>query len=835
MTTACTDCPLAGQTCPGTGPETASLVVVGEAPGATELRRGVPFVGPSGQLLDATLAEFGWRRQNTYTTNAFLCGMKDPAQADMERCYPRLRQEIHTRQPTVVVALGATAMRALTGYRSGITEVQGACTWVPDLDTFVIPTFHPASVLRGNESHFDYIYDTLGRAVKFCDGRLETPPAVLDIPWYFVRNVAETRQLFNSWLARVRTGQHLVIGCDTESVAPGGRPMPLSDTWNLVQFDDGDKAYAVLVSALDTRNRQLFKALLRHDRVTWIWHNLSYDTQVLRHNLGAEPKHNVDTMVLGMGLSEIPGTVGLEALARAYCNAPFYKKELLDSGFSFARGPVTEEQWRAFALYGARDAHYTRRLGQLLPGLVQAEGTAELCQDLLLPAQRALSQLSYHGIAIDQEHADTVRRRLEPEIAKAERQLQDLAARSGFPVDTQLTKNQQRWVTCDHAGSRCSTCRGRGQYKARDDTLNVRSPKQLCHLAFDMLGYKPVDGRRSVDRDFVNAYADTELGSLLYEIRSKDKALRTYVYGVLDDVYADGRVHPDFKLEAAETGRLAIKHPPMQTLPKHGERSQEFSALVRSLFVPSFCDGLIVEADYGKLELFVGAWLSGDANLLEALTSADFHTEVASGVFNVHRDQVTKRQRYLTKFISYGVSYGRSAAALAKGELHEATGGNVSEAQRYVDSFWSRFPDFKALMDQSQQSALKDGEVVNPFGRKRRWRLITPDNKHRVLNQAVNAPIQGGASDLCLSALTRLAFSLPERGYGAVLSTVHDALVCEVHKDCLTEAVDHIVSEMCSPPVGAHIPWAVDVDVGPSLGQTESYRQSATLDNLAGQ
>src|SRR5689334_13720647 len=110
-------CPLGGMQCRGNGPSDADLVIVGEAPGRDEVRQGMPFVGASGKLLNATLREVGLPRAKVYVTNVTLCrppvdktGKDTPPSVEMiKACYPRLVTEIRARKPKVVLAVGATA------------------------------------------------------------------------------------------------------------------------------------------------------------------------------------------------------------------------------------------------------------------------------------------------------------------------------------------------------------------------------------------------------------------------------------------------------------------------------------------------------------------------------------------------------------------------------------------------------------------------------------------------------------------------------------------------------------------------------------------------------
>ena len=151
----CTRCPLAHegrqQVVFGVGDPTSDLLFVGEAPGAEEDKRGEPFVGRSGQLLDRLLAEeLELTRDRCYIANVVKCrppGNRDPRPDEIETCRPWLEQQIERIQPRVVVTLGKFAGQLLLGSKEGITKLRGR--EYPFHEGVLIPTVHPAYVLRG--------------------------------------------------------------------------------------------------------------------------------------------------------------------------------------------------------------------------------------------------------------------------------------------------------------------------------------------------------------------------------------------------------------------------------------------------------------------------------------------------------------------------------------------------------------------------------------------------------------------------------------------------------------------------------------------------------------
>ncbi|MBM4358036.1 MAG: uracil-DNA glycosylase [Deltaproteobacteria bacterium] len=173
---ACTACPLhqtRNRTAFARGNPDAELVFVGEGPGTQEDLQGEPFVGPAGQLLDKMIAAMGYERDDVYIMNVVKCRpfehgnpQKDrkPEPDELAACRPFFDRQLELLEPKVMVALGATAVQALTGASAGITRLRG--TWrlyrgrIP-----LMPTFHPAYLLRSPEKKRD-VWDDLQQVMQ---------------------------------------------------------------------------------------------------------------------------------------------------------------------------------------------------------------------------------------------------------------------------------------------------------------------------------------------------------------------------------------------------------------------------------------------------------------------------------------------------------------------------------------------------------------------------------------------------------------------------------------------------------------------------------------------
>ncbi len=139
----------------GDGNEVAALMVIGEAPGAEEDRRGLPFVGPAGQLLDRMLAAIGLDRSGVYISNILPWrppGNRSPTSEEIALCQPFVERQIVLVQPRVLILVGGISAKALLGKREGITRLRGTWREITPPGTeqpiATMATFHPAYLLR---------------------------------------------------------------------------------------------------------------------------------------------------------------------------------------------------------------------------------------------------------------------------------------------------------------------------------------------------------------------------------------------------------------------------------------------------------------------------------------------------------------------------------------------------------------------------------------------------------------------------------------------------------------------------------------------------------------
>lgn len=150
----CTKCALHStrtQTVFGVGNRSADWMVIGEAPGAEEDRRGEPFVGAAGQLLNAMLKAIGLEREAVYIANILKSrppGNRDPKPEEVQACFAYLTRQIALIRPKLILAVGRIASQNLLGTTAPLGRLRGRVHTFGELNTPLIVTYHPAYLLR---------------------------------------------------------------------------------------------------------------------------------------------------------------------------------------------------------------------------------------------------------------------------------------------------------------------------------------------------------------------------------------------------------------------------------------------------------------------------------------------------------------------------------------------------------------------------------------------------------------------------------------------------------------------------------------------------------------
>jgi DNA polymerase I len=450
-----------------------------------------------------------------------------------------------------------------------------------------------------------------------------------------------------------------------------------------------------------------------------------------------------DTLLAGYLLDPAAAEYPLRALCERYLGV-----DVLGTVEEEPEGQLFgEEPWRSVAAEAAAVALLAPVMGEQ----VDRQGLRSLLETVEMPLASVLGRMEARGVRLDVEYLDEMGESVRDRMATL------------------------RADVFRHAG----------------EEFNLNSPPQLRVLLYEKLGLSPgkktPKGQLSTDASVLEKLRDQHpVVDALLQWRELDKLNSTYLEALPRLVDPrDGRVHTSFNQAVAATGRLSSSNPNLQNIPVRSELGRQ----IRRAFVPGEGGQLLLCADYSQIELRILAHLSGDEGLREAFaTGHDIHTATAARVFGLPEAAVDPALRSRAKMVNYGLAYGMNAWGLAS-RLDIAP----DEAQEIMDAYFGAFPTIREYLDRQVDRAIVDGYTETLLGRRRyipELQAANPRVRDLGRRMALNAPIQGSASDVFKIAMIAVDASLRDReDLGCrMLLTVHDELVFEVDADRVEDA-----------------------------------------------
>ncbi|MFN3166268.1 MAG: DNA polymerase I [Phycisphaeraceae bacterium] len=522
-------------------------------------------------------------------------------------------------------------------------------------------------------------------------------------------------------------------------------------------------------------------------------HNIKYDDLVLRH-AGVTIQGVVFDSMIGAFLAGAPG-LGMDDLALSelghHC-VPI--SELIGAKPRRKSDPPQKTMDQVpldqVTQYAAEDADITLRLCKHFQQKLDALGMTDLYERVEMPLVHVLATMEAFGVRVDPAILDQQRDELQARIDQLRREILD---------------------------------------RAKAD-FNPDSPKQLGEVLFNQLGFKAVKktktgystnsevleklaGMTAEELEGVSEEARTIPG-LMIEYRMLTKLVGTYLVALKDAIAdpasgGDGRVHARFNQTGAATGRLSSSDPNLQNIPIR----TEVGRAIRKAFVADNGYKLIA-ADYSQIELRVLAHLSEDEALIKAFNEGqDIHAAVASQVFGVPAEDVSKEQRNRAKVINFGIIYGITAFGLAR-RIDDLDNSSAAEL---IADYKKRFPGIDRFLDTCIEKAKQDGYVETILGRRRTIDGIhdrNPNVRSLAERLAINSVVQGSAADLIKVAMVNLQSRIERESLPArLLLQIHDELVIEAPEDQADAMAAVLVEEMRSA-MELKVPLEVEAGVG---------------------
>ncbi len=709
----CGTCPYKNQPfVPTDSPQLAERAIVGIAPHTNEVRQGVPFIGPSGKLLNVALQQAGIPRDEVMITNAVLCKPTrgtEPTPEALASCFPRLQREIREAGVTKIMPMGKIPLDAIAPLvaQGGIVKARGAwiqCEEFPDVD--ILPTYHPAYALRGSPTSFKDIVDDV---TKFGRKREYFPDPTYDI--------IETHEQLQTYVDHLLKFKFPIVA-DLETSNINLQDSTPNEWWNgyilclALCWRPGE---VVIVPERLFNSRTTLKILkpLLERKEGLVGHNLKFDVLYLKHYYHGDIEIHIaqDTLLMHYVLDERKGTHALTSKLTGYyfddadyddAMKKYLKRPKLDSYSLIPR----EMLYR----YGGKDVDYTYRLMEIFTKRLKDLDLYEYpYRKVLMLAVQALVDTERTGMYI---YPDSLR----------------------------------------HAKDVLGTAVEDGKWDIRDlaknGNLNPNSPQQMSYVLYQQLGLKCPKGRK-IKPGSTNKEALTKLKGkhpiieVIMKYRRMAKLHSTYAKKIENFVDHEGHIHFSFNLAGAVTGRLEAGL--LLTIPRAYTPEGK---LIRNCFGarPGY---ILVGADFSQAELRWLGWFAQEMFLYGVYANdRDLHTEVAIAMYG---EEFTKEDRMKTKMFNFSWAYGGNEFSFA-----EDAGLPIEIARQWVAKYNRNMPDATKWKKRIINQAKTTGVLRTPMGRLRRFPLITQQNVHEIKNQATNFLPSSISSDVTITAFSRL-------------------------------------------------------------------------------
>jgi DNA polymerase-1 len=783
-------------------------MLVGEAPGAEEEATRRPFIGSSGQELDSLLRESGHHRSEFYIANNVKCrppNNRTPDTKEAAACWPYLAEEIEQVQPKVILCLGGSALKGLTG-KDGVAANRGRMVEAkPSIrigEAKIFVTYHPAAMLHNrNVQEMRRIREAIIQDVKL----------VFDVAEGRRRKTKDHKKYL---LAEPYTAEEMqkgldalepckVLACDLEWTALEDRGMswPWSRGAELFTIAfSGRKGDEILSFAFSWPPPPDAMEPLRKFFATkpMVFHNALADLNWLEY-LHLPCVLAGDTLILSFLMDE-QERHGLEQLAPLYTDVePGWKVG------PWATRPYSRELWLEILDYNTNDTYATLKLAEALyvklskTSAREQAGIKRIYYNLMLPVVPAMVDMALNGIPMDRDLVDL--------------ELQQSNVRMNRITDEIADK-----IGCN----------------AKQAASLAGSPTQTLKYLKSAYGLEIDSSRKD---DLVGYDEDYPIIKLIQQYRwERNKVQGTYLgpWSELLHEQAEPRLHSVYRLTFARTGRTSAeieKGGSLQLMP----RNQDDRELRTRDTVASRPGWHIVAADYSQIELRIAAWFAGERRMIEFFNNnEDLHRMTAAYLvanqsqkmsvpqFLTQRQEwvgrVSKDQRQGAKGVNFGFLYGQQVDGfIAFAKQTYKVDFTQEQGKLARDGYFALYEDLEPWHRKCAEQAINYGYTETPFGRYRR--------NIEDANQAINTPVQSTASDLALIALRQINRAFKERNLAALLcGFVHDSVICEVRDDCVKEAVEIIKYEMENPnllPLGVSslpVPLKADIAIGMSWG-----------------
>ena len=525
------------------------------------------------------------------------------------------------------------------------------------------------------------------------------------------------------------------------------------------------------------------KSILEDKSIKKIGQNIKFDYIILYHR-GIQMHSMEDTMLMSYVLDAGKNRHNMDTLSQLHLDHKTVAyKDLVGTGKKQIN--FSEVDIELAKKYAAEDADVTFRLYKNFIKNLKSENLLHIYEIFEKPMIKILGLMEINGVKVDKKNLKFLSEKFEKKIKNLEKEI----------------------------------------FKLSNKEFKIGSTKQLGEVMYNEL--KISSTKKTKKGSFATsakvledlAFQGHKLPRLVLDWRQVTKLKNTYTDSLQEHINKkSNRVHTSFLLAATSTGRLASSDPNLQNIPIKSEDGKN----IRKSFIAEE-KHVLISADYNQIEMRILADLADVKELKKAFkNNEDIHSLTASQVFNTKIQNVDSDMRRKAKAINFGIIYGISQYGLAK-----QIGVSNNEAADFLNSYFLRFPEIKDYMEKTVQFCRKSGYVKNIFGRRTHITGIN-DRNFNIRNfqerAAINAPIQGSASELMRMAMIRIndKFGEIKNLKCKTLLQIHDELIFEVKKEEMKEYSKIIKNEMASVKNSDlhsfSIPLLVDINVGDNWG-----------------
>ena len=516
-----------------------------------------------------------------------------------------------------------------------------------------------------------------------------------------------------------------------------------------ISLSNSNQAYYLPFKSPDnelspTDQNKVLKALnelCMDESILKIFHNAKYDCVILKR-FKVNTVSFQDTLLMSFFVNNGLTKHNLEDLYYYYFGEEKEKfKDVIKNESKRKYKDFSEVPLELATNYAAHDAYATHQLYEALQEQISQNPDSYIYYDIDKKLSLVLQEVERNGCKIDLKFLTKLEKDLNKEIEKIESKI----------------------------------------FKIAGEEFNIGSPKQLTEI-FKKLDVKVTKKTKAGDfQTNVKVLEQLEsegieIASHILKWRQYSKLVSTYTSSLAEHADNNDRVHSTFNIAATITGRLSSSEPNLQNIPIRTEIGKK----IRTAFIAEK-DHELYSFDYSQIELRVLCEACEDPNLLKAFQEdQDIHQSTGQLVFN--KKEINDNDRRMAKIINFGIIYGISQYGLAK-----QLGVSNAEAKLFIDNYFQKFPNINDFMKATTDKAKKLGYVENLFGRKSHIKDINAKNfmlRSFAERQAINAPIQGTASELIKIAMLDIQKYLETNNCKSKMtSQVHDELLFEIHKN----------------------------------------------------